>query len=141
MLPRRAPFQSRPLPSQGGSLGAFLLPGPTRSRKKKKKQTRVAAPPVVMAEAEARAALPSHSRLPLPEHWRGMSENSSTFRTAWQQAASFAFNEHRLLIRAHRLVQLLAELRTTRYRMAQHGLKEFCQLGSRTTLYRLGEVL
>jgi hypothetical protein len=70
-----------------------------------------------------------------------MFSQSPTFCAAWQLAAGIAFAEHRLLIRAQRLVEILKQLRTTRYRMGKHGLKVFCRLGCRTTLYRLGDIL
>lgn len=110
-------------------------------QKKQEVSLPVAVPPAGVVEVEAETALPSYSHLPLPEYLRRMFSHSPTFCTVWRQAASVAFSERRLLIRARRLIQLLAQLRTTRYRMEQHGLKVFCRLGCRTTLFRLAEVL
>jgi len=133
----------RPQPSKGGGLGAFLLPevGRRVTKKQRRVSLLVAVPPVWAVEVEAEPALPSYSHFPLPEYLRRMFSHSPIFFTVWQQAAGVAFFEGRLLIRAQRLHQLLGQLRTTRYRMEQHGLQAFCRLGCRTTLYRLGEVL
>ena len=97
--------------------------------------------PVRVVGAEAEAALPFHSQPPLPEKLRGMFSHSPSLLTAWQQACAVAHRERRLLIRKRRLAELLTGLRTTRYRLEQHGLKVFRQLGKRTTLYRLADVL
>lgn len=67
--------------------------------------------------------------------------HSPSLLTAWQQAYALAQSERRLLIRKRRLAELLTGLRTTRYRLEQHGLQVFRRLGSRTTLYRLADVL
>jgi len=135
-----SPNQSSP---KGGGLGAFLLPVGGRGAVSRLKEGVSPAHVSVtrVAEVEAGTALPAHSRFPLPESLRGMFENSQTFVSTWQQAAAIAFAEHRLLLRAQRLIELAAQLRTTRFRLEQHGLRSLCQLGCRTTLYRLGEVL
>jgi len=143
MRNERVPTRVKLPPIGGGGLGAYLLPAPVRRGASKTKEpiSPPAVPPSSAAEVEAGLALPTQARFPLPERWRGMFSQSPTFCASWQQAASVAFSEHRLLIRARRLIEILAQTRTTRFRMERHGLKAFCRLGCRTTLYRLSEVL
>jgi len=138
-----APKRPTPPPSTGGGVGAFLLPAPTRrgSTKKKGPSSPVDVAPVRVVEAEAEAALPFHSQPLLPEKLGGMFSHSPSLLTAWQQACTVAHREHRVLIRKRRLGEVLAGLRTTRYRLELRGLQVFCRLGSRTTLYRLADVL
>jgi len=138
-----APKRLTPPPTTGGGVGAFLLPATTHRGRAKKKQLSlpVAVAPARVVEAEAESALPLHFQPLLPEKLRGMFPYSSSLLIAWQQAYAVAHRERRLLIRKRRLAELLAGLRTTRYRLEQHGLQVFRQLGTRTTLYRLADVL